>query len=445
MSTAHSKSRLIVFAVVLAIVLQMGAFAANNGNFKKIREYAGFSDVAAGTWYESGVKLSYELGLFDGTSGTTFAPEGKLTLAQSIKLAACLHSIYHTGKAEFVQGNPWHQVYVDYALQQKIIPAPYENYNAEATRAQFAQIFAAALPADALTKINEITQGDIPDVDITAGYAQGVYLLYNAGILTGSDAQGTFAPESTISRGEAATIVTRMADATLRKVFTLEPGTEDGQPVAMKYYKEFPVVPDFGAMYGYDVHNSSVKQFIDDYTGTQFTSTTFTYVGVKSEDVIDYALGVLDDGYLCTWYSPTEYEFRSTTQNDTRIILYVSNAINIVIDKGIANVPTASPVTYYPTGYQVPDFASVSGLQLISYGTYIINGVQATHYNYDAEEVDDKWIQAYQEQLFLSGYEFESVDIYLNQFEYMNYQHNVLVTLGFVDGMFSIGVTNEWK
>ena len=45
--------------------------------------------------------------------------------------------------------------------------------------------------------------------------------LYNAGILTGSDAAGSFKPTSTIQRSEVATIVTRMADKSLRKTFTL--------------------------------------------------------------------------------------------------------------------------------------------------------------------------------------------------------------------------------
>ena len=44
------------------------------------------------------------------------------------------------------------------------------------------------------------------------------------GVLTGSDAAGSFKPDTTIQRSEVATIVGRMADPSLRKTFTLTAG-----------------------------------------------------------------------------------------------------------------------------------------------------------------------------------------------------------------------------
>ena len=82
-----------------------------------------------------------------------------------------------------------------------------------------AAILAAALPDEALPAINSVTS--LPDLDANATYAAAVLKLYNAGILTGSDAAGSFKPTSTIQRSEVATIVTRMADKSLRKTFTL--------------------------------------------------------------------------------------------------------------------------------------------------------------------------------------------------------------------------------
>ena len=52
--------------------------------------------------------------------------------------------------------------------------------------------------------------------------------LYRAGVLTGSDDAGSFRPNTTIRRSEAAAIVTRMADPDLREQFTLTGG--DPQP-----------------------------------------------------------------------------------------------------------------------------------------------------------------------------------------------------------------------
>ena len=49
-----------------------------------------------------------------------------------------------------------------------------------------------------------------------------IYTFYRAGILTGSDAAGTFHPASTIVRSEAAAILVRMYDASYRVNITLK-------------------------------------------------------------------------------------------------------------------------------------------------------------------------------------------------------------------------------
>ena len=55
----------------------------------------------------------------------------------------------------------------------------------------------------------------------TDKFAAEIYEFYRAGILTGSDAKGTFHSASTIKRSEAAAILNRMFDASTRKSFTL--------------------------------------------------------------------------------------------------------------------------------------------------------------------------------------------------------------------------------
>ena len=58
------------------------------------------------------MRATYEYGLINGQSDTRFAPDSALTVAEAIKLAACLHSIYHTGSADFTESQPWCQTYV---------------------------------------------------------------------------------------------------------------------------------------------------------------------------------------------------------------------------------------------------------------------------------------------------------------------------------------------
>jgi hypothetical protein len=108
---------------------------------------------------------------------------------------------------------------VDYCKANAILKQEFADYNAPIKRCDFADIMAAALPAAALSGINDI--GEIPDVAKSEAYAGAVYTLYRAGVLTGNDAAGTFGPETSINRAAAAAILTRMADPALRKNITL--------------------------------------------------------------------------------------------------------------------------------------------------------------------------------------------------------------------------------
>lgn len=222
-------------ALMLAAALCLGAaFAAESEvitevepldtggsleNFTVVNEYAEgrFSDVAPDAWYAEGVKTAYELGLVRGRSETEFDPDGSVTLAEAVTLAARLRGIYETGKGSFAASEVWYQVYVDYAIDRGIIyEEQFADYAKPATRAEFAVILKNALPRSALPAVNCVESGQIPDVEPASGYANAVYFLYNAGILTGNDALGTFAPDSAISRAAVAAIVTRMADPAQR-------------------------------------------------------------------------------------------------------------------------------------------------------------------------------------------------------------------------------------
>ena len=197
------------------------AFAEGLGSFETpVRSYSPglFPDVALDGWYTPYVAAVYEMGLMQGNSVGAFCPGGNITLAETITLAARIHKAYHTGSADFTQGTPWYQVYVDYARENGICTVEYTDYNAPARRSEFAAILAHALPAGELTQLNAVEDGRIPDVPAGAENAAEIYLLYRAGVLTGNDAAGTFAPQSDIRRSEVAAIAARMVRPELRCV-----------------------------------------------------------------------------------------------------------------------------------------------------------------------------------------------------------------------------------
>ncbi len=228
----HKKGKipalLLTVSILMTLFCSVGAAAASSGsaglhNFKASQSYANnFADVAQTDWYYENVKTAYNYGLMYGTCKHHFNINSNITLAETLALACRLHSIYHTGEDSFVQSGPtWYQVYVDYAKANNLLPRSYSDYDRTATRAEFAEILSAAFPDAALQPINTIAANAIPDVSSNASAAPAIYRLYRAGILTGSDASGTFYPNSTILRVEAAAIVTRMAISDLRQNITL--------------------------------------------------------------------------------------------------------------------------------------------------------------------------------------------------------------------------------
>ena len=222
------KRKLLSLLMALALMagLMPAALAAEGmDHFKTVNDYpAGkFTDVASDSWYAESVQKAYELDLVKGSSGSIFSPTQNLTISSTLALACRLHSIYHNGKADFVQGDPWYQVYVDYAVENGIITAgQFTDYNANATRRQFAGILVKALPAGELEAINTIEDGAIPDLAAGSANYGDIYTLYRAGVLTGSDKYGTFQPETPIDRASVATIIARMALPGQRRQITLE-------------------------------------------------------------------------------------------------------------------------------------------------------------------------------------------------------------------------------
>ena len=184
-----------------------------------------FVDVKETDWFYGNVKMAYEKGLIDGTSATNFQPQGLLTVAQTIKLAAALHQMENTGKVTLMNGSDvWYSTYVDYAIANGVIDQSYGDYtdaqmNAAATRSEFVNIFFGAMKAYAV--MNSVADNAIPDVKMSDAWADKIYTFYRAGILTGCDAAGTFSPNSNITRGEAATILIRMFDTSARQSITL--------------------------------------------------------------------------------------------------------------------------------------------------------------------------------------------------------------------------------
>jgi len=215
--------KLVCLLLSLLLLSSLSVPALAISGFRKVNGYTPgqFTDVPADSWCADNVQTAYEYGIMNGSTATYFGTTGSLSVAQAIVMACRIHSCYCRDRAVFEAAAPWYQSYLDYAKKNGIV-WEYEQYDTPISRADFAVILNSALPDRALKQISNIEDGAIPDVKAGAGCYDAVYRLYRAGALTGNDTKGTFTPGSSISRGAAAAIVSRMADESLRKSIILE-------------------------------------------------------------------------------------------------------------------------------------------------------------------------------------------------------------------------------
>lgn len=303
MNQLIKKCTAILLSGAMVCSMSVTAFAGSLDHFRSANLYDGqFTDI--GSWYKDYVIEGYELGLFAGTSDTAFSPESSLTVGEAVKLAACIHSIYNSGSADFVQEDPWWRVYADYCLENGIINEDYNDYSNAISRGQFAVLFAAALPDDALTVMNNISDESIPDVRLSDACGEAVYKLYRAGVLTGSDSQGTFYPNTNLRRSEMAAIVIRMVNVTARKSVSIGQSSSgvflssDGEAVtnwhvldgaaSAKITASDGKTYDVSGIYDYDAENDLARIQIQ---GSGFTAMQVNYSGVLLTGATVYAIG----------------------------------------------------------------------------------------------------------------------------------------------------------
>ena len=174
--------------------------------------YPGFIDVEAGAWYADAARVCCETGLMMGT-GHTFAPEELLTVGEVAAIAARIHATAAGEELAQDGAQPWYFPYVSYLER---LGAEVPDPEGQATRGRFVALLSAVLPEEALAPVNRVET--LPD---TADAA--VLSFYNAGILTGVDIYGTFAPERTLTRAECAAMVARIVRPALRQSFSPAP------------------------------------------------------------------------------------------------------------------------------------------------------------------------------------------------------------------------------
>lgn len=211
----------ILFSIILSALLAGSAGAA----FDKTNTYNdNFIDVSDSAWYKNNVKDSFELGIMDGTGNRLFNPDGDVTVAEAVTISARVHSIYNGNDIPEADGE-WYEKYIAYAREYGIIDSEFDDYDRAAKRHEVASLFANALPEEYYNAVNSVEK--IPDVPQSREYYDDILMLYNAGVVMGSNSQGFFYPENNITRAETAAVISRVAIPGARLKKQLDVMTDD--------------------------------------------------------------------------------------------------------------------------------------------------------------------------------------------------------------------------
>lgn len=196
-----------ILCAVLCLGLCVGSALGAEGG-------GAFTDVKDSDWFAPYVAVCVENGLMQGTGNGCFTPGGTISVAEVAAIAARLGAS-NAGSTlpAAAAGTPWYTPYLDYLTGRGVTV---DNAEIPATRQDFISFLAAVTTSGQLNAINAIST--LPDTD-----DKNVLAFYNAGILTGVDAQGTFFGDRTLTRSEAAAMVSRVVDPSLRLSFTPAP------------------------------------------------------------------------------------------------------------------------------------------------------------------------------------------------------------------------------
>ena len=220
---------LLVFSLLLSAPVQAAEESA--ANFNRIHTYSGqFSDLDKDSTFYPNVSALYEYGLSVGKEDGSYGLKEPLTVGQAIIFAGRIRSLYCTGDPEMGPSAYWQEGqataerYLRYLQAEEVLDDSLDSQLfSAATRAQMAHILANILPESVLPTVHKklieksiSVRCAIHDVTEETPYYEDIISLYSKGICIGSDKIGSFHPNSLITRGAVAAMLTRMIDAELR-------------------------------------------------------------------------------------------------------------------------------------------------------------------------------------------------------------------------------------
>lgn len=213
-----------------------------------------FTDIS-GHWAEKYINSLADMNMIDGVEDGKFNPDGTVTRAEFLKMAMDAAEIvghaYREGECLDASNDDWYCYYLQGALDKDLIPeAMIEDCNVESVTKALAEatdtseavtvninVYTGEFDGDTPITREEMTviamnaltyalknasepvaevsalyenDGEFTDGDISEEYANSVDAAYQIGLVTGMG-DGTFKPKETLTRAQAAVVVSKIA------------------------------------------------------------------------------------------------------------------------------------------------------------------------------------------------------------------------------------------
>lgn len=192
---------------LVAVVMLLTSLSASAST------YSTFTDVNESDYFYVEVEVASERGFINGIGNNQFDPYSDLTIAQAIKLSACIHAVFYENDIKpYDNMEHWADAYYDYVIENKIITEEdfsKADFDKPVTRDRLFYIFANTLPDSEYIEINE-TQ--FAPENMTNDY---VKKLFCAGIIIGNE--NGFELENAITRADSSIVVSRLTTYSRRQ------------------------------------------------------------------------------------------------------------------------------------------------------------------------------------------------------------------------------------
>ena len=191
-----------------------------------------FADVKSGSWYEAAVLYARANGFFDGTSATTFEPDGPMTRAMFVTVLGRMAGVKaadYAGATDFsdVAEGTWYAPFVKWAARYGITTGTGNGKfspGGKITREEMAVFFVRYFETfDAMPKADTTVTTKPADLDEVSSWAQdAVGKLWALGLLNGDGK--SFDPKAKASRAQTAALCERTDRAV--ETWYSEPGVK---------------------------------------------------------------------------------------------------------------------------------------------------------------------------------------------------------------------------